>query len=194
MNLPAQIFSSKARAEIFRLLFGLKNRELHLREIERQTGFAIGTVRQETEKLVGLGLLIKRQDGNRTCFLANRNHLLYAEIHNIILKTTGLTDVLRKALDHPDIRFAFIFGSIASGNEASTSDIDLLIIGSPGLGTISRLLAGASNLLSREINPVTMPEKEFVTRKKARDHFLTQVLKAKKIMLKGTDNELANLG
>jgi len=194
MNLPAQIFSSKARAEIFRLLFGLENRELHLREIERQTGFAIGTVRQETEKLTALDLLIKRQDGNRTCFLANRNHPLYIEIHNIILKTTGLADVLKKALDHPDIRFAFVFGSIASGNEVTSSDIDLYVIGALGLRSVTNLLAGVANLLGREINPVTMSEQAFMAKKKDHDHFLMQVLQAKKIMLKGTENELANLG
>jgi len=46
MNVLAQILSSKVRSGIFRLLFGTETRELHLREIERKTGFAIGTVRQ----------------------------------------------------------------------------------------------------------------------------------------------------
>ncbi|MCD6441209.1 MAG: hypothetical protein J7L86_05420 [Candidatus Marinimicrobia bacterium] len=46
MNLLAQILSSKVRSEIFRLLLGTKTRELHLREIERKTGFGIGTVQQ----------------------------------------------------------------------------------------------------------------------------------------------------
>jgi len=165
MNLQEQIFSSKVRAEIFRLLFGFENQELHLREIERRAGFAIGTVRQESEKLTALGLIIKWQDGNRTCFHGNRNHPLYTKFRNIIHKTLGLTDVVRRALDHPDFRFTFVFVSIASVKEVSTSDTNLLVIGSLGLRIVTRLLVGTRSLLSRKINLVTMKEKEFVTRK-----------------------------
>ena len=55
MNVPAQILSSKVRSGISRLLSGTETpvcrsgtgrQELHLRGIERKTGFAIGTVRQ----------------------------------------------------------------------------------------------------------------------------------------------------
>ena len=65
MNLLAQLICSRVRAEVFRVLFGLKSGELHLREIHRQTGFAIGTVRQDIEKLVKMGLVSRRKDGNR---------------------------------------------------------------------------------------------------------------------------------
>jgi hypothetical protein len=38
VNLLSEILSSRVRAEFFRLLFGIKSNELHLREIERQAG------------------------------------------------------------------------------------------------------------------------------------------------------------
>ena len=41
MNVLAQLVCSRVRAGIFRVLFGLGNGELHLREIGRQTGFAL---------------------------------------------------------------------------------------------------------------------------------------------------------
>lgn len=52
MSILAQILSSRVKAEIFRLLFGLSGKELHLRELERQSGLAVGTVRQELQRLV----------------------------------------------------------------------------------------------------------------------------------------------
>jgi len=58
MNLLTEILSSRVRAEIFRLLFGVKDRELHVREIERQTGLTIATVRQELKKLERTELVI----------------------------------------------------------------------------------------------------------------------------------------
>ena len=47
MNILAEILSSKVRAEIFRLLFGLNGIGLHMREIGRRTGFAIGTIQDD---------------------------------------------------------------------------------------------------------------------------------------------------
>lgn len=59
MNILAQILSSRVRAEIFRILFGLLNEPLHMREIERRSGFTTGTVQQELKNLFLLGLVKK---------------------------------------------------------------------------------------------------------------------------------------
>lgn len=194
MNTLSLILSSKVRAEIFRILFGIETKELHLREIERKTGFAIGTVRQETSKLLKIGLINKRKDGNRTYFSANRNHPIFNEIHNIVLKTSGLADVLRNSLDHSSIQFAFIFGSLANGTESPESDIDLFIIGTLGLRAVSKFLKEPSNKFGREINTITMTEKEFIELKMKKDHFVSKVLDSQKIMIIGTENELEKLG
>jgi predicted transcriptional regulator len=53
----AVIVSSRVKAEIFRLLFGLRRPELHLREIVRQSGLSLGTVQQELKGLPAVGLL-----------------------------------------------------------------------------------------------------------------------------------------
>ena len=194
MNTLSLILSSKVRAEIFRFFFSIDKKEIHLREIERKTGFAIGTVRQETTKLVKIGLLNKRRDGNRTYFIANRDHPLFNEIHNLVLKTTGLVDVFKNALSDNDIQFAFIFGSIAQGLEKPESDIDLFIICDLGLRKISKLLKATSEKLGREINTITMNEKEFIERKIKKDHFVSQVIESRKIMIIGNEDELKRLG
>jgi len=152
MDTLAQILSSNVRAEFFRLLFGLEKRELHLRDIERQSGFTIGTVRQEAEKLSRLGIIIKRRDGNRLYFKANAQHPLYNDIGSIVLKTVGLGDVLREGFVGLDIQMAFIFGSIAAGTESPESDIDLFIIGNTTLKVLSKKLSSVSERLSREVN------------------------------------------
>lgn len=98
MNLLSEILSSKIRAEIFRLLFGPADLELHMREIERRTPFAIGTIQTELKKLQRLDLIMSRRDGNRLYYRANPTHPLYPEIRNMILKTTGLVDLFKKAI------------------------------------------------------------------------------------------------
>src|SRR3989338_7671367 len=114
MNLLAEMLSSRGRAEIFRLLFSGTVSELHNREIERRSGLSESAVRQELNKLKRLGLLIGRKDSNRVYYGANKDHPLYKDIQNLVLKTSGLVDVLRDALSDKSIRIALVFGSIAS--------------------------------------------------------------------------------
>ena len=194
MNILAEIFSSRVRAEIFRILFGTDVQEYHLREIQRRSKLAIGTVQQETAKLEKLELIIRQQDGNRTYYKANIAHPLYREIHNLVLKTIGLTDILRTSLSIDAIKIAFVFGSFASGTEKPDSDIDVFIIGEIGLKTVSKVLKEPSLKIGREINPHIMTSKEFVTRIKANEHFVKNVFNSPKLMIIGTENELARLG
>lgn len=193
MNILAQVVCSRVRAEVFRVLFGLHGGELHLREIHRQTGFAIGTVRQDVEKLVKIGLVSRRKDGNRVYYSANGSHPLAREIHQMVLKTVGLADVLGAALKAENVRCAFVFGSVASGTAGAESDIDLMLIGEIGLRRVSALLSGMGNRLGREINPHVLSASEFSKRINAKDHFLMSVIASPKIFLVGSEHELETM-
>jgi DNA-binding transcriptional ArsR family regulator len=194
MNTLAELLSSRVKAEIFRLLFGVVPRELHVREIERQSGLADATVRQELRRLSRLGVVESRRDGNRTYYRANIRHPLYPDIRSLTLKTNGLVGVLREALAHPGIRLAFVFGSVAAGAEKAESDIDLMVIGAVSLRQLSKLLSGVSAKVGREINPHVFTVEEFVRRKKARDHFVGTVSGAPKLFVIGSEDELEAMG
>ena len=88
-----------------------------MREIERKTNPAIGTIQQDLKILSALDLVVARRDGNRLYYSANREHPLYSEIHNLVLKTVGVVGILSKALSDKSIKFAFIFGSVARHEE-----------------------------------------------------------------------------
>ena len=195
MGLLAEILSSNIRAEIFRNLFGIEKQSLHLREIERRTGFAVGTVQQEIKKLQRLDIITRIKDGNRINYKANTNHPLYPEIRNLVLKTSGLADVLKDALSaETKIKIAFVFGSFARKEEKAESDVDLMVIGDIGLRKLTGLLMEASEKLGREINPYRLTEIEFIKRKKEKDHFLQQVLESPEIFITGTEDELSAMG
>ena len=195
MNILAEILSSKIRAEIFRLLFGTSDEELHMREIERRSGYAIGTIQTELKKLLRLDLVKKRKDGNRLYYRANKKHPLYPDIRSLVLKTIGLGDILKNALrQDSDISIAFVFGSIARYEETAESDVDLMVIGKLGLRKLTGMLSGVSEQIGREINPHVLSVNEFVKRKTNREHFITQVLEAPKIFIIGNKNELESMG
>ena len=190
MSSLAKILSSKIRAEIFRLLFGTNDKALHMRDIERRSGFAIGTIQGELKKLSNLDLVLKEVDGNRTYYRANKNHPLYNDIHNLVLKTTGLVDVLRNALETQKIKLAFVFGSFAKGEESADSDIDLMVIGNLGLRDITRLLSDTQGKILREINPHVYSLDEFIKKYKKNDHFVSQVVEGPQIFIIGSEDEL----
>lgn len=194
MNTLTELLSSRVKAEIFRLLFGAAPRELHVREIERQSGLADATVRQELRRLSRLGVVESRPDGNRTYYQANRQHPLYPDIRNLVLKTDGLVEVLRDALASSEIKLAFVFGSIAAGTERAESDVDLIVIGGLSLRQLSKLLSGLSARIGREINPHVLTVEEFTRRKKAKDHFINSVLATPKLFVIGDEDELATMG
>ena len=195
MGILGELLSSKIRAEIFRHLFGIApDSALYMREIERRTGFAIGTVQTELKKLQRLDIISGVRDGNRVYYRANTAHPVYPEIRALVLKTSGLADVIVNALgNETDIRVAFVFGSFARQEEKAGSDVDLMVVGDIGLRKLTGLLMDVSGKIGREINPHVFLEKEFVKRKKDQDHFLNQVLEAPKIFIIGTENELAEM-
>ncbi|MFZ4437201.1 MAG: toxin-antitoxin system toxin subunit [Syntrophales bacterium] len=196
MGTLAEILSSKIRAEIFRILFGVaKDTALHMREIERRTGFAIGTVQKELQKLQRLDIITRDKDGNRVYYRANIAHPLYPDIRSLVLKTSGLADVIKNALtNEPGIKVAFVFGSFGRQEENAASDVDLMLIGSIGLRRLTGLLMDVSGRIGREINPHALTEKEFAKRRSEQDHFLKQVIESPKVFIIGTENELTELG
>ena len=194
MNTLTELLSSRVKAEMFRLLFGTTSRELHVREIERQSGLADATVRQELKRLLRLEVVEARCDGNRTYYRANTRHPLYPDIRNLVLKTSGLTEELRASLVSPAVRQAFVFGSLAAGTDKAESDVDLLVIGTISLRQLGKLLSGVAAKVGREINPHVLTVEEFMRRKKVRDHFISTVLGAPKLFVIGSEDELATMG
>ncbi|MCX6937942.1 MAG: nucleotidyltransferase domain-containing protein [Verrucomicrobia bacterium] len=183
----------QARAETLRLLFADASRELHLRELVRQSGLTLGSVQAEVSKLLDAGLLLDRRDGNRRYVRANSAHPVFVDLHNLVLKTAGLRDVLLAALNGlEDIRIALVFGSVAAGAEQAGSDIDLLVIGEVGLRVLSPRLRIATELLGREINPVVMSAEEF-SRQRATKPLLVDLLAKPKLFILGDERELERL-
>ncbi|MDO8541904.1 MAG: nucleotidyltransferase domain-containing protein [Opitutaceae bacterium] len=193
MNKLALLFHSEIRAELLRLLFGARQKEMYRAEIIGHTPFAQASVEEELQKLVDLELLTTVKDGNRRYFSANRTHPLYPELHKIVLKTSGLKDILAEVLSRKKITFAFVFGSVASEGERAESDVDLMIIGSARHRELASALRAAGERIGREINPHFFEPAELTRRLAAKDHFLGNVIAKPKLFIIGDENEFTHL-
>lgn len=193
MSLLSVLFP-RVRAEVLRLLFADANRELHLRDLTRQSRLSLGTVQDELEKLSAADLVTSQRDGNRRYYRANASHPLFPDLQQLVLKTSGLRDVLVQALRGvKGVELAFVFGSLAGGSGKAASDVDLMVIGEAGLRALAPRLRKAGERLGREINPVTMTAAEFAKGRKG-NAFLANVLAAEKLFVRGDANELDRTG
>ena len=184
----------KSRAEIIRLLFSDSNRSLHLRDLARLSGLAIGTIQREIANLRDANLVIERRDGNRLYFKANTAHPIFTELQSISLKTMGLGPQLAKAFEDLDgIQLAFVYGSYAEGTAGPESDIDLFVIGDIGLRKLSPHLREVADMINREINPSVMTASSYLEKKKSGDVYIHNVTKGRKLWIVGNDDELATM-
>ena len=55
----------------------------------------------------------------------------FVELKSILAKTSGIRDILHEALASlkDRIKLAFVYGSIARGEEKASSDVDLMVVG-----------------------------------------------------------------
>jgi predicted nucleotidyltransferase len=164
----------------------------HVREIARAIGKAPGTLLRELNALAAAGVLVRKPLGNQVHFQANPACPIYEDLRNILKKTVGVADVLREALAPlaPKIRAAFVYGSIARGEERPGSDLDLMVVGEARFADVVAALAPAQETLRREVNPNVYPALEFRKKLAARDPFLGRVLAERKIFIVGGEDDL----
>ena len=193
----AEALFGLTRRKVLALLFGRPDEDFYLRQLARETGSSAGTLQREMGKLVAAGLVTRRRRGKQVFYQANRESPVFAEIRGLMEKTAGLADVVRASLadlaDAGRIALAFIYGSMAAGTHGSSSDVDLMLVGDLRLTELIPTLRAAQVRVGREINPTIYSAAEFQDRLRAGEHFLSQTVARPRIMLIGTENELAKL-
>ena len=190
------VLFGKTRRAVLALLFGRPDESFHLREVARRSGSALRPVQRELAQLTAAGILVRERVGNQVRFRANAASPIHSELKSLVIKTIGVGDALRAALQPlaHQIRTAFIFGSFARGEHHRDSDIDVMIVGDATFDDVSRALGEPERLIGRAINPVVYTPADFRDKLAADHHFLRRVHDGPKAFLIGGEDELASLG
>jgi predicted nucleotidyltransferase len=189
---PVDLMFSTYRRQVLALLLLRPDDSLHVREISRLTGVPAGSLHRELRTLTEAGLLLREPVGNQVRYRANRTCPIYPELAEIFRKTAGLADVLREALAPMAGRIAaaFVFGSMAQGTDAGSSDVDVFVVGEADFAEVVAVLSPLRERLGREVNPVVMTLAEFTAQRAAGERFVKRVMSEPKLFLMGTENEL----
>jgi predicted nucleotidyltransferase len=195
-NLSAALFS-RVQARVLGILFGRPDQEFQLTEIIARAGSGRGAVQRELQKLTDVDIVAIIAHGNRKLYRANRQSPVFNELRQLVLKTVGVLDPLRDALAEyqTSIKSAFVYGSIAKGEDTAKSDIDLMIIGDHlAYGELYASLQTAEKILARPVNPNLATISDWVKKVKGKNAFAARVLDQPKLFVFGNEDELRALG
>jgi len=189
------LMGSRLRAKVLGWLFSHPDERYFVRQLTLLVKEDSTNVSRELARLERVGILVSATEGKQKYYQANRHNPVFSELHSLILKTVGVADIIRKALESriSDIALAFIFGSVAGKTENRFSDIDLLIVGDITFGEIVDLLSPAEETLGRELNTVVYSSNEFKSRLSENRNFISNILSGNKIFIVGDENELQSL-
>jgi predicted nucleotidyltransferase len=186
---------SKARQSVLGLLYGHPDQTFYLRQIVDLTRLGVGQVQRETGHLSLAGIIRREVRGRHVYFQADPACPIFEELRGIVIKTLGGVAVLRRALQplRDRIAVAFIYGSVASGQERQISDLDLMVIGDITLGDVADVLRDAEAEIHRSIHPTVYPVEELRAKFTAGHHFLRTVVKGARVFVVGDEHELGSL-
>jgi len=191
----ARLFPNPAVLDVLALLLLHPDQEFYQREISERIQSTVLQTQRALKRIQDAGLVEKNRRGNRAYYRAIRVHPAYEDLKRVLVKTVALGDQLRAALQPlaGQVRLAFIYGSMASGEEVAYSDVDLLVVGQLSSRQAAKILGPLGRNLGREFNATVYPEKEFCGKARRGNQFLKQVMSGPKIWLVGDDDELAAL-
>jgi len=189
------LLGSKLRAKVLGWLFSHPDERYFVRQLTALVNEDSTNVSRELTRLEKTGILVKNTEGKQKYYQANRQSPLFNELHGLMLKTVGVADIIKKALEPrmADIKLAFIFGSVARSTDDRRSDIDLMMVGKISFGDAVSLLTPAEQKLGREVNLVVYPIAEFKKKVKEDHHFVKTVLEDEKIFVIGDEDEIRKL-
>jgi predicted nucleotidyltransferase len=145
---------------------------------------------KEQKKLASLDIAKEEKKGKITLVSANKELPYFIDLKNLIMKTAGLGDLLKKGFsDLQCIRFALVYGSIASGQETARSDIDLLVVGEINEEKILNVTDLIEKQVGREVNYILWSNDEFMQRLKSKHHLLADIAKKPVIMVRGNEDD-----
>ena len=178
---------TKAQQKVLALLFGQTDRSFYLNEVVRHAAMGKGVIRRELNKLCEAGLLVVTKQGNQNHYQANRDAPIFNELKQIVTKTMGVASALQQGLATllPQLEQAFIYGSIAKGEEHAGSDVDVMLVGEHlSYSQIIALLEPVEAQLQRKVNPTIYTPMEFAERLAQGQSFLNKVMAQTRIDLR----------
>lgn len=195
------LFGSKTRVKLLHLFLNNPGKAFYVREITRKIDEQINSVRRELANMINVGIIKNASANNKLYYKVDQRYEHYVPLRAIfsdnadvdqavtVVKTGSVVtaDLTQRIAELGRVRVAVIAGLFVPG---SASSIDLLIVGSPQIAKVKRLINELEKSEGRELNYTVLAYDEFYYRLSVHDRFVADILSGKHSVLIDTENLL----
>lgn len=154
------LITSKTRIKLLLKFFLNSSNTGYLKNLESEFEDSSNGIRLELNKFEEAGLLTSAQVGNKKIFQANTRHPMFTDIHNILLKYTGIDQIIDTVVKRlGNVQSVYLTGSFAKGLESNI--IDIILIGDINKEYLINLIDKAEPLVGKKIRYVLYSIDEF---------------------------------
>lgn len=170
-----QLFGSRTRAKILRLLLTNPEKSYFVREIARKIHEHMNSVRRELTILSSTDIVTSSGEGQKKYYRANIDNSLFAELKALVFKGEVLEErrLLSQIEDSGRIYLLLLAGFFVNQENMPT---DILIVGTIQRQKLERLMRTFQEHFDREIHYTVMTKQEFEYRHSLTDRFLYGIL------------------
>lgn len=159
------LITSKTRIKLMLKFFLNDSTSSYLRNLETEFGESSNAIRLELNKFEEAGLLETSLNGNKKIFKANKSHPLFKDIKNILMKYTGLDQIVEEVIQKlGDVERVYLVGDLSNGINSTV--VDLIFIGSLNKNYLTNLIGKSEKIISKKIKYIIYTEEEFLVYKK----------------------------
>jgi predicted nucleotidyltransferase len=188
---------TRTQRRVLGLLFGQPDRTFLGAELIRLARSGTGAVHREGENT----LVVRAFDptdpslptGKQKHYRANPDSPVFRALCDLVRKTFGLAAPLREALVPlgAKIRAAFIYGSVAKGEDRAQSDIDLMVLSDElSYPDVYDALRKVERQLDRKIDPNIQTPEEWRRKRREGHAFSARVAEQPKLFVVGSEDDL----
>ncbi len=151
------LISSKTRVKLLLKFFLNANNKSYLRGLEQEFGESTNAIRVELNRFEKSGMLKSFSMGNKKFFQANREHPLFKDIQNLVLKHVGFDKIIANVINKlGSLQRVYVVGAFAKGLNSSV--VDLIMIGDIKKDYFISLVEKAEVLIGRRIRHIIYKE------------------------------------
>lgn len=153
------LISSKTRIKLLLRLFLNPESSAYLRGLAEEFNESTNSIRMELNRFESAGMLNSDLVGNKKVFRANANYPLFKEVRSILLKYTGLQEVVDEVVEKlGDISKVYLTGDLALGRESNI--VSLILVGNPDQHYLIHLIDKVESLISKRVQYLIYTQQE----------------------------------
>jgi hypothetical protein len=154
------LISSKTRINLLVKFFLHPGTRAYLRGLSQEFNESTNSIRLELNRFEDAGLLVSSKESNKKYYQANSSHPFFSEIKSLVLKHTGVSQIIDKVIQRlGKVEEVYIVGAFSKST--NTDHIDLCMIGDIKEDELRKVVEKAEGIVERKINCMVIAPEEY---------------------------------